>query len=188
MRTLQIIIASTRPKRRGEIVGQWFHGVAQKHGGFEVELVDLADVDLPLFDEPRHPRLQDYENEHTRQWSEIVGRADAFVFVTPEYNHGPPPSLVNAIDYLSKEWAYKPAGFVSYGGVSAGTRSVEMTRQLLAGLKVVGIPEAVAIPFFARHIDEDSGRFEPGEVQEKAGATMLDELGRWAAALEALRQ
>src|SRR5690349_114928 len=121
---LQIVVASTREQRKGPQVAAWFEGEARAHGGFEIELVDLAAVALPLFDEPRHPRLRQYEHEHTRRWSASVERADAFVFVTPEYNYGAPPSLLNALDYLIQEWAYKPVGFVSYGGVSAGTRSV----------------------------------------------------------------
>lgn len=100
------------------------------------------------------------------------------MFVTPEYNFGPPPSLVNALDYLVKEWAYKPVGFVSYGGVSAGLRSVQMTKQIVSALKMVPMVEAVAIPFFSRHLDAETGGFDPGEVQEKAARVMLDELVR----------
>ncbi len=151
-------------------------------------MVDLAEAALPVFDEPRHPRLQEYEHDHTRAWSERVGRADAFVFVTPEYNFGPPPSLVNVLDYLVKEWAYKPVGFVSYGGVSAGLRSVQMTKQIVAALKMVPMVEAVAIPFFSRHVDAETGGFDPGEVQEKAARVMLDELVRWTDALKVLRR
>lgn len=187
MSTLQIIIASTRPGRAGAHVGEWFLEQARRHAGFEVELVDLAEVGLPLFDEPKHPRLREYANEHTRRWSSSVQRADAFVFVTPEYNYGSPPSLVNALDFLLHEWAYKPVGFVSYGGVSAGTRSVQMTKQIVTALKMMPIPEAVALPFFARSLDRESGVFSPDAVQEKASRTMLDELLRWADALRPLR-
>lgn len=85
---LQIVVASTRPGRVGLPVAQWFQKVADKHAGFAVELVDLAAVDLPLMNEPNHPRLRQYVHEHTRRWSAQVDRADAFVFVMPEYNHG----------------------------------------------------------------------------------------------------
>ncbi|HSH45155.1 MAG TPA: NAD(P)H-dependent oxidoreductase, partial [Longimicrobiales bacterium] len=115
---LQVITASTRQGRKGPLVAEWFLGQARRHEGFRIEPVDLADVGLPLFDEPRHPRLQEYEHDHTIAWSEIVARADAFVFVTPEYDHNPPASLLNALQHLVKEWAYKPVGLVSYGGVS----------------------------------------------------------------------
>lgn len=188
MSHLQIVIASTRPGRKGAAVGRWFEAQARRHGRFDIELVDLAEVNLPLFNEPEHPRLRKYQHEHTKQWSARISRADAFVFVTPEYNFSSPPSLVNAIDYLVHEWAYKPAGFVSYGGVSGGTRSVQMTKLLLTGLKIVPIPEAVTVPFFTSFIDKETGAFGPDEKQEKAAVAMLDELLRWAEALMVLRQ
>jgi NAD(P)H-dependent FMN reductase len=187
MLKLQIIIASTRTGRSGHHVGAWFDEIARRHGGFEVELVDLADVDLPLFDEPKHPRLAEYEHAHTKAWSTIVQRADGYVFVTPEYDHLPPAALVNAIQHLVREWAYKPVGFVSYGGVSGGTRGAQVTKQLAVALKMMPIPEAVNIPFFARLLDREAGTFTPGEVQEKAADIMLDELRRWAGALRPLR-
>jgi NAD(P)H-dependent FMN reductase len=187
MPKLQIIIASTRQGRQGAAVGAWFHECARRHGKFDVELVDLAEVALPLFDEPKHPRFGQYEHEHTKRWSAIAARADAYVFVTPEYNHAPPPSLVNALDYLSREWAYKAVGFASYGGVSGGTRGVQVAKQIVTALKMTPIIEAVAIPFFAQFIDKETGAFDPGEVQAKAATLMLDELLKWTAALAPLR-
>ena len=185
---LQVIIASTRQGRLGHHVGAWFFEQAKRHGKFEVELVDLAEVNLPVFDEPRHPRLGQYEHEHTRAWAAIVDRADAYVFVTPEYNYGPPSALINAFDFLGKEWAYKPAGFASYGGVSGGLRGVQVSKQIVTTLKMMPIPEGVSIPFFANHLDKETGAFDPGEVQEKASVAMLNELERWAAALAPLRR
>ena len=117
---LNVIVASTRPGRVGIHVGRWAHGVAAAHPAFEARLVDLAEFALPVYDEPRHPRLRQYEHAHTRAWSASVAAADAFVLVTPEYNHGPTPALINALDYVYHEWHYKPAAFVSYGGVSGG--------------------------------------------------------------------
>lgn len=187
MLNLQVIVSSTRPARQGALVGDWFLERAREHGTFAVEKVDLRDVNLPLFDEPRHPRLGQYEHEHTVAWGAIVARADAYVFVTPEYNHGPPPSLINALDFVSREWAYKPAGFVSYGGVSGGTRSVQVVKPILTALRVMPIPEAVNIPFFARYVSDETGAFDPGEVQAKSAVAMLDELHRWAGALAAMR-
>lgn len=183
---LQILLVSTRPGRKGAAVAAWIEEVARRHGKFDVELVDLAAVNLPLFDEPEHPRLRTYRHEHTKQWSARVQKGDAFVFVTPEYNFSTPPSLVNALDYLLHEWAYKPVGFVSYGGASGGTRSVQMTKQLLSALKLVPIVEAVSIPFFTTFLDA-AGVFRPEEKQETAAVVMLDELVRWADALKALR-
>lgn len=114
-------------------------------------------------------------------------RADAFVFVTPEYNYSTPPSLVNALDFVVWEWAYKPVGFVSYGGVSGGTRGVQMTKLITTSLRMMPIPEAVNIPFFTQHIEQETGAFKPPETQAKAAATMLDELLRWAEALKPMR-
>ena len=184
---LQIIIVSTRKGRLGPAVAQWFHRHAQAFDGFDVELVDLAEVNLPLLDEPHHPRLANYQHEHTKRWSAIVSRGDAFVFVTPEYNFSTPPSLVNALDYLAKEWAYKPAAFVSYGGISGGMRSVMMTKSILTTLRMVPIFEAVNLPMFAQQIDRATGEFNATEVNEKAADAMLKELHRWAEALETMR-
>jgi len=187
MMHLQIVIVSTREQRQGPAVARWFRAQAEKHAGFELELVDLAEVNLPLLDEPHHPRLANYTHEHTKRWSAIVSRADAFVFVTPEYNYGSPPSLVNALDYLLREWAYKPVGFVSYGGISGGTRSVQMTKQIVTGLRMMPMVEAVNIPMFTQYIDRHTHEFKPTEVQEKASVAMLDELARWTEALAPLR-
>jgi NAD(P)H-dependent FMN reductase len=183
---LQIILGSTRKGRSGHHIAAWFERVAREHGRFEVESIDLRDVNLPLVDEPNHPRLRQYQHEHTKAWGAIVQRGDAYVFVTPEYNYGPAPALLNALDYLVHEWAYKPAGFVSYGGVSGGTRGVQATKQVVSALKMVPMVEGVAIPFFAQHVKPDSG-FQPPDTQRDAARVMLDELARWADALAPMR-
>lgn len=188
MLELQVVIASTREGRQGVGVAAWFMEQARAHGKFDVELIDLKEVNLPLFDEPRHPRFQQYEHKHTRAWSASVQRADAFVFVTPEYDHSAPASLVNAVQYLQREWNYKPVGFASYGGVSGGTRGVQMTKQLVTSVKMMPMVEAVSIPFFTEHFEKETGEFAPGEVQGKAAMVMLDELLRWAEALRPLRK
>jgi NAD(P)H-dependent FMN reductase len=185
MPILQILTVATREARQGPLVAAWAEAQARRHGRFTVEPVDLAAVNLPLFDEPEHPRLARYHHDHTKAWSAIVDRADAFVFVTPEYNYSAPPSLVNALDYLSREWAYKAVGFVSYGGVSGGVRAVQMVKQTVTTLRMVPVVEAVAFPFFARSIVD--GVFTPDPAQEKAATAMLDELARWTDALAALR-
>ena len=184
---LEVVIASTRPTRVGPVIADWFVAQAERHGKFAVELVDLAQVNLPMFDEPRHPRLRQYEHAHTKAWSGIVERADAYVFVQPEYDHGPPPSIVNALDYLVHEWAYKPVGFVSYGGVSAGVRSVSMTKEIVTALKMMPMFETVALPFFAQQLDREKGTFSPPKVQEEAATVMLDELLKWSTALKPMR-
>ncbi len=182
---LAVIIASTRPGRQGPAVGKWAFEAAKKHAGFEVELVDLVEVGLPIFDEPHHPRMRQYQHEHTKKWSAIVERADAFVLVTPEYNFGPPPSLLNALDFLYVEWNYKPVAFVSYGGMSGGMRSVQIIKNTVTTLKMAPIYEAVNIPFFNQQIE--NGQFKPKPEQEKAATAMLDELVKWATAMKGMR-
>ncbi len=183
---LHIIVASTREQRAATSVLSWFVEQATEHGKFDIQVVDLKVVNLPMLDEPHHPMQRRYQYEHTKAWSKTVEGADAFVFVVPEYNYGMAPALLNALDYLYHEWNYKPAAFVSYGGVSGGTRSVQMTKQVLTTLKVVPLPEAVTLPFIAKHIDAEK-RFNPEESQKKAATTMLDELLRWTTALRTLR-
>ena len=182
---LHTIVCSTRPGRVGLPVAQWFYEVARQHGGFDTKLVDLAAFNLPIYDEPKHPVLQQYEHEHTKRWSESVSAADAFVFVTPEYNYGPPPSLLNALNYVYKEWNYKPAAFVSYGGVSGGLRAVQIEKHTLTTLKMVPLVEAVTIPMVAQHMS--GGQFIPKEVHQTSATAMLTELARWAEALRSLR-
>jgi NAD(P)H-dependent FMN reductase len=183
---LHIIIASTRPGRVGTTVAQWIYDRAVTHGGFEVTLVDLAEVNLPMMDEPNHPRLQQYVHEHTKAWSATVSAADAFIFVTPEYNYGIAAPLKNAIDYLHEEWKYKPVAFVSYGGVSAGTRAVQMTKQIVSTLSMMPLNEAVSIPFIANFLDE-SKQLKPNAVMEDAAQLVLKELHRWTVAMHSLR-
>lgn len=183
---LNVIIGSTRPGRVGPKIGAWFNELAASHGGFDVELVDLAEFDLPIFDEPKHPRLGDYQHEHTKRWSRSVGSADAFVFVTPEYDYFAPPALVNALIYLSKEWAYKPAGIVSYGGISGGLRAAQSEKLLMTSLSIMPIAQGVPIPMFSQYVGED-GVFRPAEAIETGAGLMLDELLRWATALKPMR-
>ncbi len=186
MPDLLIVIGSTRPGRVGLPVARWFERRARAHGGFGIELVDLAELDLPFLDEPKHPRLHDYSQPHTFRWSEIVQRADALVFVTSEYNYGYPAALKNAIDYLNREWHYKPLGFVSYGGVAAGTRAVQQLKQVASALRMYVVTEAVNIPFVAQFRGED-GEIHANEVMEEAATAMLDELVRVEAAMRSLR-
>ena len=140
-----------------------------------------------MMDEPNHPRLQQYTHEHTRAWSERVDAADAFVFVTSEYNHGYPAPLKNAIDYLHHEWRYKPVGFVSYGGVAAGTRAMQQVKPVVSALKMVPVVEAVNIPFVAQFIDDDEN-LVANEVMEQAVVAMLNELNLMQATLRGLRE
>lgn len=182
---LHTIVASTRPGRVGPTVARWFHERATTHGAFDAHLVDLAEFALPVYDEPNHPRMRKYEHAHTRKWSESVAAADAYVLVTPEYNFGPTPALLNALNFVYSEWGYKPAAFVSYGGISGGIRAVQMTKQILTTLKVMPILEAVVVPFVAQQIKD--GAFVPNDIQTAAAKEVLDELQKWAGALKPLR-
>ncbi|GHD16325.1 NADPH-dependent FMN reductase [Tianweitania populi] len=184
---LKIIIGSTRPSRLGPKVAQWFEGAAREHGKFEVELLDLADFNLPVFDEPKHPRMRDYSHDHTKKWSAAIEPADAYVFVTPEYNYYPPSSLINALDYLVLEWGRKPAAVVSYGGISGGLRATEALRPLLATLNMMPIPQALPVPLFGTMIGED-GVFRPTDPIAQGVKPMLDELAIWAEGLQAMRR
>ena len=184
---LGIVIASVREGRVGRPVAEWCADRARRYARFDVEVIDLKDLDLPVLAERNHPRLRQYESDKQKAWSAVVAGIDAFVFVTPEYNHGTAPALVNALDYLYVEWNYKAAAFVSYGGMSGGMRAVQMTEQSLTALKMVPIVEAVPIPFVAQAIDREAGVFKASEQQDNAAATMFNELHRWTTALASLR-
>lgn len=186
MPTLSVIIGSTRPGRAGLPIATWFIDRARSHGGFQVTVLDLAEIDLPMMDERKHPRLAEYEHQHTKDWSAQVAAADAFVFVTPEYNYGYTAPLKNAIDYLHAEWKHKPVGFVSYGGVAAGTRAVQQLKQVVTTLSMVPLFEAVSIPFHPQFID-DAGVLQPNDIMDGAATAMLDELVRVEATVRGLR-
>jgi NAD(P)H-dependent FMN reductase len=187
MPQLSVVVGSTRPGRVGLPIAEWFAQRATAHGAFEVVLTDLAEFGLPLFDEPEHPRLRRYSQQHTRAWSVAVDAADAFVFVAPEYNHGMNAALKNALDYLHHEWQHKAVGFVSYGGVSAGTRSVAQLKQTVTVLKMIPVAAAVNVPFHTQFLDDD-GRFVPNSVLEESAIAMLDEISEMDAAVEILRR
>lgn len=183
---LAVITVSTREGRVGEAVGKWAYEYAKGHAGFdEVELIDLKEVNLPLLNEPKHPVMKDYQFEHTKRWSALVEPADAFVFVTPEYDYFVPGALVNAIDYLSQEWSYKPAALVGYGGISGGLRSIQAAKPLLTSVKMMPLPESVSVQFVQNFIKE--GVFTPERMHEDMARLMLDELTKWSAALKPMR-
>jgi NAD(P)H-dependent FMN reductase len=183
---LLVVIASTRPGRVGKPIADWFVNEARAHTGFaDVEVADLATLDLPLFDEPAHPSLGRYVHAHTKRWSAIVDGADAFVFVMPEYNHSYNAALKNALDYLNREWAYKPIGFVSYGGVSGGLRAVQAIKPVVAALRMTPVVDAVTIPMVNSMVEGDE--FRPNDVVEASTKPLLDELVGMAKALGTLR-
>jgi NAD(P)H-dependent FMN reductase len=184
---LLVIVGSTRPGRIGRTVAEWFMTEAKRHGGFEPELVDLKELDLPFLDEPDHPAMRNYTQAHTKAWSAQVAAADAYVFVTSEYNHGYPAPLKNALDYLNFEWRRKPAAFVGYGGIAAGARAVEQLREVASELHLADIRDAVLIPFVNSAFDENGKPVEP-ERLGKQSDLLLDDLVWWAQALKLARE
>lgn len=187
MLNLKVITASTRTGRKGPLVTAWLLKLAQGQKQFRVQHIDLATEALPFLDEPNMANLQDYQHAHTRRWSATIAEADAFVVVTPEYNNSYPAPLKNAIDYLFREWNYKPVAFVSYGGVSGGTRAVHDLKGVVCAVKMVPLKEAVHLPFFEKMISA-SGDLVPGEEAEKSAQALFSALAKWASALADMRR
>jgi NAD(P)H-dependent FMN reductase len=179
-----IILGSTRPNRNGAQVAQWVLDVASRRTDAQFEIVDLRDYALPHLDEPLPPSLGQYQNEHTRQWATKIASFDGFVIVTPEYNHGTPGVLKNAIDYLYAEWNNKAVGFVSYGG-TGGTRAVENLRLVAGELQMADVRQQVALSMMTEF--ENFSVFKPGDYNLPALDTMLDQVVAWSAALAPLR-
>ena len=180
-----IVIGSVRPVRVGPAVAEWVRAEAQRAGGWDIDYVDLAELALPFMDEPNHPVLRKYTKQHTLDWSARVDAADAFVFVSPEYNHGFSPALKNALDFLSQEWWRKPVGFVSYGGVSGGTRGVAAFDPVYTTLGAVKTTANVEINFVGTMIKD--GVFTPNDKENAILGKVLDELDTLGTALKALR-
>src|SRR4051812_45903877 len=166
MPNLTVVLGSVREGRVCEPIANWFVERARQHGKFDVHVADLKELNLPILNEPHHPRLKKYIHESTKTWSTIVDGSDAFVFVMPEYNYTTAPALVNALDTVYHEWTYKPVGFVSYGGPSGGMRAVQTTKLMVTSFKMVPVMEAVNIPFFQQLLE--NGVFKGNEVQDKA--------------------
>ena len=182
---IAIIIGSTRPGRNGEAVAKWVYETAQKRSDAEFELVDIKDFNLPLLDEPVPPMMGQYSKPHTKTWATKIGSFDAYVFVTPEYNHGISGALKNAIDFLFAEWNNKAAGFVSYGGAS-GARAVEQLRLVLAEVQMATVRNQVLLSMYTDF--ENFSVFKPDSRKEASVNDMLDQLIAWAGALKMLRE
>jgi len=185
MTTIAIILGSTRPGRRGEVVAKWILEIARRRTDAEFELVDLADFPLPHLDEPGAAAFGVYENEHTKAWSAKISEFDGFVFVTPEYNHSTSGVLKNALDFLFAEWNDKAAAFVSYGGVAGGARAVEHLRLIASELQLATVRAQVAISILTEF--EDYTRFAPHDYLLPQVDLMLDQLLAWSTALRGLR-
>lgn len=185
MPTLMIIVGSVRPGRAGLPVATWVREVADAHGHFEVDFADLKELGLPFMDEPQHPAKKQYTHAHTIAWSERVSGADAFVLVSPEYNHSYSPALKNALDFLAAEWKHKPVGVVSYGGVSGGTRGVAALDPVLSTIGLVKTSHSVEIDYVGKHIAD--GVFTPEEKHSALLSHQLNDLRELSVALSTLR-
>lgn len=181
---IQIIVASTRRQRRGEPIAAWFAGIAAARDDLALDVTDLAELSLPPLTDATPPMDAGSRDPAARAWGETVAAADGYVVVTPEYNHGYPAPLKNALDHLFTEWGRKPIGFVSYGAASGGVRAVEQLRQLAVELDMVPIRRQVAIARVWAALDQQGGLREPPDADAQA---MLDELVWWATALRAAR-
>lgn len=186
MYNLKIISSTVRPGRKGPLIMNWIAGIAKANENFKVEVLDLGEINLPMMDEPNHPSLQKYQHEHTKRWSATIAEADAFIFVTAEYDYNYPAPLRNALEYLFHEWSYKAAGIVSYGGVSAGTRAANSLKNDLATFKTVALSEAVNFPFFTKNINDEE-KFEANEISLKAAENMLKQIIRWTKGLKIIK-
>lgn len=181
---LAVVLGSTRPGRRGEAVARWVLEQARKRTDAELELVDLQEQGLPLLDEANPPSMGKYEHPHTKRWAARVAAFDGYVFVTPEYNHGPSAALKNALDFVYAEWNNKAAGFVSYGS-AGGARAVEQLRPVLAELQIATVRAQVMLALATDW--ENYAAFKPAARHEGALTAMLDQLVAWSGALKALR-
>ena len=184
MTRVAVIVGSTRPGRKAEAVARWVHAIAKRRSDAEFEIVDIATYDLPLLDEPVPPSLGQYSKPHTLAWAAKVASFDAFIFVTPEYNHGIPGALKNAIDFLYAEWNNKAAGFVGYGS-AGGVRAIEHLRGVMGELQVADVRSDIRLSLFTDF--ENFTTFTPGPQHEPAVNTMLDQLIAWSGALKSLR-
>ena len=181
---IQVIIASTRRQRRGGPIAAWFAGVAAARADLVVDVADLAELSLPLLADATPPMGAASRDPAACEWAAKVRAADGYVVVTPEYNHGYPAPLKNALDHLFGEWARKPIGFVSYGAASGGARAVEQLRQVAVELDMVPIRRQVAIARIWAALGEDGALREPPVAEAQA---MLDDLVWWAATLRGAR-
>jgi len=185
MLKIAIIVGSTRPGRKADAVAAWVHGIAAKRNDAEYEVVDIKDFNLPLLDEPVPPSMGQYSQPHTKAWAAKIAPFDAFVFVTPEYNHATSGALKNAIDFLYKEWNNKAAGFVGYGS-AGGARAVENLRLIMGEMQIADVRAQVMLSLFTDF--ENFTTFKPAPTHEKSVNAMLDQLVAWGGAMKTLRK
>ncbi len=186
MITLKILSGSSRPGRFNDQPVVFVAEVAKILPNVAVEVVDLATLNLPFLDEATPPMMHGYTHEHTKAWSAAVAAADAFIMVTPEYNHSYSPVLKNAIDYLFTEWNYKPVGFVSYGSLAGGARAVEHLRGVAGELKMYDIREQVLLPNYWEHLSTE-GRYQFSDRHRESVTKLVKELIFWGEAMKEAR-
>jgi len=193
MLRIAIVVGSTRPGGKAKVIAEWAYGIAQHRDDAEFALLDIADFDLPLLDEPE-PAMQldagrpvsgQYAQAHTRAWSEAIASFDGYVFVTPEYNHGASGALKNALDFLFHEWRDKAAGFIGYGYTN-GARAIESLRLTMAAMQVATVRPAVGISLFTEF--QNNTNFTPAEKQEQFASVLFDHVVAWSGALRTLRE
>lgn len=187
MVNIKIILGSARPQRFGIQPAEWIKGLSEQVKDAKFELIDLQEINLPFIDEAIPPLMGQYSQDHTKAWSKVIDGADGFIFVTPEYNHGPSAVMKNAIDFLAREWNYKPVAFVSYGAEAGGIRAVEQLRQVVAWVRMYDLSEFVAIPNYWTQLDAD-GKFQPNEQQTESANKMLKILVFWSQQMKESRK
>lgn len=157
---IYIIVGSTRPGRVGRTVAEWFAQHASKSQDVTFELVDLADWQLPLLNEPIPAKFASPQHDHSKKWAAKIAEADGFVFVTAEHNHSVPASLKNAIDYIYHEWGGKPVAFVSYGW-HGGKMAVKHLTDITTNLEMKILPQQVNVTFTPDMFDQQNQLANP---------------------------
>jgi len=181
-----VIVSTTRPSRVGRGIADWFLEQVKDIPQIEFELLDLAEINLPLVDEPKSAMMGQYQNEHTKKWSQTIAPLDGYVWVTAEYNHGYPAPLKNAIDTLYHEWSRKPVAFVGYGGLGAA-RAIEQLVQVAAQVNMVAIPSTTVQVIDVWSALDENGAPKPEFVRGDS-KKMLEQLTWWANALKIARE
>lgn len=187
MPLIKVIIGTTRPERFSPKPAHWLMELSKEHPDATFELIDLAEVNLPLLDEPVPALFGKYTQEHTKAWSKVISEADGFIFVTGEYNFGVPPALKNAIDFLAAEWRYKPLAFVSYGAGAGGALAVAHLRSIVANLSMYDLRDHVAFVNYWEHLSKN-GELQANDTQVETAHKLLDNITFWAQGLSPLRQ
>jgi NAD(P)H-dependent FMN reductase len=186
---IHIILSSIREGRIGEVVAQWVYQQAKQRADMDVELIDLKDYPLKDYYDAMHPKAiqpGQFQDKIANDWVAKVAEADGYLIVTPEYNHGYPASLKNALDYPYEQWNNKAVGFVSYGGFVGGSRAVEQLRQVAAELQLADVRNSLHIIFASQAFDQQGQPNDPRAAETLTG--VFDQLILWSNALKSMRE